>query len=101
MEEAGAENEDDTACSRSLDRRTEDRPMSPRPQRQIPASPIHDSGRIRRSASFAGWHRSVEYHDSATEEGESLMELFDQLSDIRCWIQDFHGPAETRRTGRV
>jgi hypothetical protein len=45
-----------------------------RPQRQIPASPIH---------------------------GSALMELFDQLSDIRCWIEDFHGPAETRSTGRV
>ncbi|KAJ8584159.1 hypothetical protein M405DRAFT_827266, partial [Rhizopogon salebrosus TDB-379] len=101
MEEAGAENEDDAAFSRSLDRRTEDRPMSPRPQRQIPASPIHGSGRIRRSASFAGWHRSVEHRDSATEEGESLMELFDQLSDVRSWIEDFRGPAETRSTGRV
>lgn len=89
----GVENEDEAAFSRMVDRRTEDRPMSPSPQRQIPPSrsPIHRSGIIRRSASFSGWNRPVEHLDSVIEDGESLIELFNQLSDFRSWVEGFGG----------
>ncbi|OJA15882.1 hypothetical protein AZE42_09485 [Rhizopogon vesiculosus] len=90
-EEVGAENGDEAAIPRVLDHRTDDRPVLPRPQRHISPSSIHHSGNIRRSASFAGWHRPVERRDSVAEEGESLMHLFDQLSDARSWIEDFDG----------
>jgi len=64
--------------------------MSPRPQRQpntIVA--IRRSGDLRRSTSFAGWHKPAEHGDSVAEEGKSLMQLFNQLSDVRDWIEGF------------
>jgi len=98
--EMGTENEDEAAFSRMVDRRKEDRPMSPSPQRQISPSrsPIHRLGSIRRSASFSGWNRPVEHRDSVVEDGESLIELFDQLSDFRSWIEGFDGTPDRGET---
>jgi hypothetical protein len=98
--EMGTENEEEAAFSRMVNRRTEDRPMSPSSQRQIPPSrsPIHRLGSIRRSASFSGWNRPVEHRDSVVEDGESLIELFDQLSDFRSWIEGFDGTPDRGET---
>jgi len=92
----------DGALSTALDRRTEDRPMSPRPQRQIPAISMHNSGKIRRPALFAGRHGPAGRRDPAAEEGESLMQLFDQLSDVRNWIESYDGmPHKNEKPGWV
>lgn len=102
MEEVATENGDEVAFSRVPDRRTEDRPMSPHPQRQIPGSSIHDLGSIRPSGSSTGWRGPVDRRDSVVEEGESLMQLFNQLRDVRTWIEASRGmPSPGGGAGRA
>ncbi|KAG0691904.1 hypothetical protein DFH29DRAFT_883477 [Suillus ampliporus] len=93
-DETGRENHDNAAFSRMPDYRTEERSMSPRPQRQVLPNTIvatHRSGSLRRSTSFAGWHDPAEHHRRDAEGGESLMQLFNQLEDVRSWIENFDG----------
>lgn len=98
-EETGRENGDDAPLPRKLDRRREERPMPPRPQHPILPNPTVAAGppgSIRRSASFAGWNSPAEHRDRVAEEGESLMELFDQLEDVRSWIEGWDGTPDLR-----
>lgn len=93
-EERGRENGDDPPLPRKLDRRAEKRPMPPRPQRPVlpnTTAAIRPPCSLRRSASISGWHNPAEHRDRVSEEDESLNELFDQLEDIRTWIEGWDG----------
>lgn len=97
-EEGGRENGDDVPLPRKLDRRTEERRMPPRPQRPVlptTTAAIRPPGSLRRSASFAGWHSPAKHCDRVSEEDESLKELFDQLEDIRTWIEGWDGMSDS------
>ncbi|KAG1780551.1 hypothetical protein EV702DRAFT_1194024 [Suillus placidus] len=91
--ERGRENGDDAPLPRKLDRRAEKRPMSPRPQQPVlpnTTAAIRPPDSLRHSASFTG-RSPAEHCDRVSEEGESLKELFDQLEDIRTWIEGWDG----------
>ncbi|KAG1754850.1 uncharacterized protein EDB91DRAFT_256278 [Suillus paluster] len=84
--------------SGTVNHRTKESSMSPRPQRQalpntIVATPR--SGNIHRSASFADCHSPAERSRRALEGGESLMQLFNQLEDVRDWIENFDGTPDS------
>ncbi|KAG1818544.1 uncharacterized protein BJ212DRAFT_1298628 [Suillus subaureus] len=93
-EERGRENCDNAPLPRKLDRRAEERPMPPRPQRPVlpnTTAAICPLRSLRRSTSFAGWHSPAEHCDRVSKNDESLKELFDQLEDIRTWIEGWDG----------
>lgn len=97
-EARGRKNGDDAPLLRMLDRRAIKRSIPPRPQ--LPVLPhtttaICPPGSLRRSASFAGWHSPAEHGDRAAEEGTSMKEMFDQLEDIRIWIEGWDGTPDS------
>lgn len=97
-EARGRKNGDDTPLLRMLDRRAEKRSIRPRPQ--LPVLPhttaaIRPPGSLRRSSSFAGWHSPAAHRDRAAEDGTSMKEIFDQLEDIRTWIEGWDGTPDS------
>ncbi|KAG2147451.1 uncharacterized protein EDB93DRAFT_415613 [Suillus bovinus] len=104
-EDRGRRNGDRVPLPRKPDLRAQERPMLPRLQRPVlqnATATIQPPGSLRRSASFAGWHSPAEHHNRVPEEGESLEELFDQLKDIRTWIEGWDGtPDYNKKPHRV